>query len=201
MTRPFVVALVLPLALTAATLVSVARNRADSRGPITLSEYELPAARRGGDNTVTAVYLSWHSPSTPLLAPYGSRALPRRGYVALELGGPAFDALELPPDVDRARVSRLVLVDAAVEARVLEQRYPNPRTHLIAAATLRPLPGRPLAESLVEGIEPTRLAVPREWASQLRVPYEVDVHYGPGFEPWITRIAARQRAAGSGVAR
>jgi hypothetical protein len=188
MRRGFVAALLIPLALTGATLVSVTRNRADARGPITLTDRELSASRRSDDNTVTEVYLSWHSPPWPRLDRQHFRALPRRGYVAMELGGPAFDALDLPRDVDRPRLSRLVVVDADLDARVLERRYPNPRTHLIAAATLRPLPGRPLGESLVESVEPTRIAVPREWASRLRAPYEVDVHYGARFEPWITRI-------------
>jgi hypothetical protein len=190
-TRAFALALVVPLALTAATLTSVARNRADPRGAITLTDRELTPSRRSADNTVAAVYLSWHSRPWPLHERARFTSLPHRGYVAMALGGPAFEALDLPPDIERRRLSRLVVVDADVDARVLEQRYPNRRTHLIAAATLRPLPGQPLARSLVESVEPQRIAVPREWASRLGVPYEVDVSYGAQYEPWITRISAR----------
>jgi hypothetical protein len=198
MIRALVVALVIPVLVTGATLASVARNRSSARAPMELSERELSVARRDDNQTAATLWLSWHARPWPNLRSEDYRALPRRGYVALELNGPAFAALSLPRDGERQRVSRLVVVDADVDPGVLEARYPDGRTHIITSATLRPLPGRPLRDSLVMTIEPQRLHVPREWAARLPPPrtferdglqpFTAEVRYGARYEPWVTRI-------------
>lgn len=194
MSRAFIAALLIPVAVTAATLVSVSRNRATARAPITLTERELSPSWRSDDNSLTSVYLSWHSRPWPNLRREQWRALPRRGYVVLELDGPALQALDLPREADRDRLSRLVVVDADLDPRVLEQRYPDGRTHLITAATLRPVPGEPIGRSAVVNIQPQRLSVPRQWALHLAgrpSRFSADVAYGATYEPWITRIGVR----------
>jgi hypothetical protein len=186
--------LLIPVAVTGATLASVSRNRAASRAPMTLSERELSPRSTNEERTITAVYLSWHSRPWPDLRSDQWRTLPRRGYVAMELDGPALAALDLPPGARDERVSRLVVVDADLDAQVLEQRYPDGRRHLITAATLRPIPGQPIGRSLVVNVEPQRISVPRPWAQHLAgrpFRFSADVAYGARYEPWITRIGVR----------
>lgn len=207
--RAFALALLLPLAVTAVTLASVARNRSGGREAMVLSEREVLAAPRSADDTVSAVWLAWHAHPMPILRAPADRTLPRQGFAALELDGPAFRALPFSREDDRERASRLVVVDADVDADVLAARYPDGRTHLITAATLRLVPGQPYSGALVVGIEPQRIHVPREWAAELprderrderaRTPFDLEIRYGLAYEPWVTRIA--QRVAAAGVAR
>jgi hypothetical protein len=108
--RSFIIALILPLWVTGATLASVSRNRSGGREAIVLSEREVFVSPRTDDNTTARVSLSWQPPSTApdtwfnadKLAQLGfdtrlagtelrdRRQLPRDVFVVLELDGPAW---------------------------------------------------------------------------------------------------------------
>jgi hypothetical protein len=110
--RSFIIALVLPLWVTAATLGSVSRNRSGGRDAITLSEREVFLSPRTDDNSAAHLSLSWQPPPTgpdtwfnaEKVARLGfdtriagselqnRRQLPRDVFVALELDGPAWRA-------------------------------------------------------------------------------------------------------------
>ena len=212
--RPFLVALLLPLAFTATTLALVAWNRSGGRGPILLTEREVYPAPRSDDNTVATLWLNWQS--TALLRPVPrspatrnpepvDREL-RRGFAVMALrepetqrplppvvapgaaqGGPAIDSR-----IAVAPPSRLVVIDADSDAATLHRRYPDGRTHIITAATIAVPPGRPLAEGWVTSIEPQRIHVPRELAlPRMGGGFELEVWYGLRYEPWISAIRRR----------
>ena len=132
--RSFVIALILPLWVTAATLASVARNRSGGREPMVLSEREVFMSPRTNDNTTATLWLAWQPPSmrrdtwfnADKLAQLGfdiritgtevrnRRQLPRGVFVVLELDGPAWRAfLEerlasvAPPRAERTIVDEL----------------------------------------------------------------------------------------------
>jgi hypothetical protein len=110
--RSFVIALILPVWVTGATLASVARNRSGGREPIVLTEREVFVSPRTDDNTTAQLFLSWQPPSmrrnswfnAERLAQLGfdvrldgselrnRRQLPREVFVVLELDGPAWRA-------------------------------------------------------------------------------------------------------------
>jgi hypothetical protein len=114
--RAFVIALILPLWVTGATLASVSRNRSGGREAFVLSERELFVSPRTDDNTTARLWLSWQPPSmrrdswfnaqklrqlgfdVPEVADtagaesYVRRGMPRDVFVALELDGPAWRA-------------------------------------------------------------------------------------------------------------
>ena len=235
--RSFIVALVLPVWVTGATLVSVSRNRSGGREAIVLSEREVFVSPRTDDNTTATLTLSWQPPSTrrdtwfngEKLAQLGfdtrmtgsdlrdRRQLPREVFVVLELDGPAWLAFlqERRADVAVPRAertiadeladkgSRLVVVDAGLDAAVLESRYPDARRYLIAAGTARAqlvsmLNESPYVVGTIDRIMPQRIHVPREWAAQLPsydfrngrldVRFDVDVQYGRNYEPWVTAV-------------
>jgi hypothetical protein len=81
---------------------------------------------------------------------------------------------------------------------VLARRYPNARTHLISAGTIRVPAGAPYSDGIVLSLEPQRIHVPRELAAQLprddlreervRQPFEVEIRYGLNDEPWATAV-------------
>ena len=180
--RPFVLALLLPLLITAATSAFVAWNRSGGRGPIVLTEREVQAPIVNADNTTTTLWLTWRSARRPRTI--GSVTELRQGFAALELRDEPFTT----------KASRLVVVDIDRDAATLERRYPDGRTHIITAATIAvPADGSYEAGSVVS-LEPQRIHVPREWAGQLaRGGFDVELWYGVRYEPWITAI--RQRPA------
>ena len=110
--RPFIIALILPVWVTVATLASVSRNRSGGREAIVLSEREVFVFPRTDDNTTAKLSLSWQPPSMrrdtwfnaeklarlgfdTRVAGRGSqspRQLPRDVFVVLELDGPAWRA-------------------------------------------------------------------------------------------------------------
>jgi hypothetical protein len=195
--RAFVVALLVPLCVTAAAVASVAYNRSGGREPIVLTEREVYVLQGNGDDTTATLFLNWHPRRVPEPGRFQrDRSLPRRAFVALELDGPAFRAL--PIERERERTSRLVVVDIDPDADTLARRYPNARTHLISAAVVRVPPEASYADAVVVSLEPQRLSVPREWAAQLprydptpervRQSFEVEIRYGRNVEPWITAI-------------
>ncbi len=195
--RSFIVALLVPVWVTGAMLASVSRNRSGGRDPIVLSEREVYVSPRNDDHTTATVWLTWHTPVVPdPRRLQQDRRLPRQAFVALELDGPAFRAL--PIERERERTSRLVVVDIAPDADTLARRYPNARTHLISAGTVRVPADAAYRDGIVVSLEPQRIHVPREWAALLprydpregRVTqrFEVEIRYGLNYEPWITAI-------------
>ena len=182
--RAFAIALLLPIWVTGATLASVSRNRSGGRDPIVLSEREVFVSPRSDDNTTATLWLAWQ-PSAGMNARMAARAaeaagdpaasgdrvpssssrmedrsLPRQAFIALELNGPAFRAL--PVERERERTSRLVAIDIDPDARVLAQRYPNARTHLISAGVVRVTSGG----SLRRGDDPQPRAATHPCASR-----------------------------------
>ena len=112
----------------------------------------------------------------------GVRELPRRGFAVLTLSS------------DSGVESRLTVVDTGDDADALAARYPDGRTHVIAAATIR---GRRVVE-----LEPSRIAIPARLAAQLPPPawrtsrapstaLVVTVRYGSRQEPWLVDIQRR----------
>jgi hypothetical protein len=109
-------------------------------------------------------------------------------------------------DDEERSASRLMPVDAGIDARALRQAYPNRRRHIIVPATVRAqFDYQPAAERITGSISPvTRsLIVPRQWRSvfdTLGAPppdyrgrgwpprYTVTVSYGSRREPWIISI-------------
>jgi hypothetical protein len=231
MTRRVLPAVLLPLFVTGVTVAGVLWNRSAGRGPIVLTDRELPLRFASDENTGRSVSIryedAWWSrdawlnreklaslgfdttvdPASPDAEAHYGRALRRTVYVALELDGPAWQAWarryqentkQWNPEPDNARVlnesSRLVAVDAATDATVLEARYPNPQTHLITRGVVhlmidRPQGGRPQLAGVVEQIAPRALYVPRHLAERLgSKPYRVTVRYGRRYEPWIVGV-------------
>lgn len=206
--RPFIIALLLPIWITVATLASVSRNRSGGRDPIVLGEREVYLSPRDGDNTTATAWIAWQ-PSAAMAArmmpkpPDDNRqtlrALPRQAYVALELNGPAFRAL--PIEREREQTTRLVAIDIDRDAAVLEARYPEARTYLISPATVGVPPGASYADGTVLNLDPPQLHVPRELAEQLprydarqerQTPrFEIELRYGRNHEPWVTAVRAR----------
>jgi hypothetical protein len=238
--RSFIIALIVPLWVTGATLASVSRNRSGGREAIVLSEREVFLSARTDDNTTAKLFLSWQAPSmrrntwfnAGKLAQLGfdtrtegselrnQRQLPREVFVVLELDGPAWRAFleerlaEVgPPRAERSIVdeladkgSRLVVVDAELDAAVLESRYPDARRYLITAGTARAqvvsMPKEPsYVVGTIDRIMPRQIHLPREWAAQLppydpregsvSARFDLDVRYGLNYEPWVTAIRRR----------
>jgi hypothetical protein len=231
------VALLLPVLVTGATLALVARNRSAGRGPTTISGRELFLSSRNADDTIASFTLTWHAPAEPgwpgrqRLARLGfdtsvdpagegaadhyARMLPRQVFVALELNGPALqavrdtlarDALTGTPVPGREPVdsaSRLVVVDVDRDAAALARRYPDPRTHVIAATTMRVTrveragEAGPVVTGWVGPLDPPLIQIPGEWAGQLPATsrsaaaapaLEVELFYGVAVEPWVTDV-------------
>jgi hypothetical protein len=196
--RPFIIALLLPIWITVATLASVSRNRSGGREPIALSERETFLRRGVADNTTATAGIAWQ-PSAAMAVRRNAtrhRTVPRRAYVALELNGPAFRAL--PIERERDQTTRLVAIDIDRDAAVLEARYPNARTHLIAAAMVDVPAGASYAEGIVLNLDPQQVHVPPEFAARIPGyephggrairPFELEVRYGLNSEPWVTAV-------------
>jgi hypothetical protein len=231
MTRHLIPAFVLPIALTAVTLSGVAWNRSGGTGDTVLSRRELSPSVTSEDNTSRSLRInyqpSWRGgedwlkpakladlgfdtaldPASPDAERHYQRSLPREVFVALELDGPAWQALlreeerqsaDAPPRPDGYRLathgSRLVPVDAALDAAALEAAYPNRRTHLITRGVVRlllytPRGERPRLSGVTERIAPSELHVPAHLSSRLgQESYRVTVRYGRRYQPWVVTI-------------
>ena len=135
------------------------------------------------------------------------RELARLVYVALENDGPAFQAWAREYELNVRKwtpgpggaaslesFSRLVAVDAALDAATLEAKYPGARTHLITRGIVRaslemPSNGPRRLSGHVMRIAPDRLHVPVHLAQRvISRPYRVTVRYGRRYEPWIVTI-------------
>ena len=214
MKRGLLLSLALPPLVTAIVLIAVAFNRAEALAPIVLTERELSLRPRTDDNSVATLFLQWqHStgrdswldcaklgtlgiecdvPATQTDAPrHYARMLPRRVFVAFELGGAAWEKLMAerareialaprrdvpvrpPADDDfRERSSRLVAVDADRDAAVLRHRYPDSSRYLVTAAVVHPVLMAPVKEQsyivgTVNRVDPGELHVPTELAARL----------------------------------
>lgn len=169
------------------------------------------------------------------------RPIERRAYVALEYDGPAFEALlaERVRKVETAREdleageidhrqvevfeaeleryatarSRLVAVDAAVDAETLRERYADSERHVVMRALVRmravTTPNRAQAVGIqgrISRLLPGRVHVPRRFHDALdratsgkgradvgdhEPPrYRVTLAFGRSAEPWITGVEA-----------
>lgn len=159
-------------------------------------------------------------PGDPRAELHYRRQLSRRAFVAFELDGPAWQAVmaereavlrgadappglsERPPAETFGVISRLVPVDAARDAGVLAQRYPDPRSHLITAAVVRialfALPRQaPYVGGVLADIDPRRIQVPSEFAALLpasggfdapRTRYTLSLVYGARWEPRVVAV-------------
>jgi hypothetical protein len=116
MIRQILPAVLLPLLLTGVTIASAAWNRAGGRGPIVLSDRELPLRFSSADNSGQSVWIrhqySWGEeqawldagklaalgfdtsvdPASPDADAHYRRELRRVAFVALEFDGPAWQA-------------------------------------------------------------------------------------------------------------
>jgi hypothetical protein len=161
-------------------------------------------------------------PADPRAGEHYRRQLSRRAFAAFELDGPAWAAVlaqreAAPPvsavgarGIDAAAedglrfASRLVPVAVATDAEPLAERYPDPRTHLIAAAIVRisrfETPGRaPYVGGMLQNIDPRRIQVPSTHAAALPMDARVDMRqsryrlslmYGARWEPWVVAVDA-----------
>jgi len=174
---PLMAAWMLPVLFTASIVLLSATNRSGAaRAPMNLtgsevSLYNSPAGR------APWLSLTWTHPDAPSR---GVRELPRRGFAVLALSS------------DSGVESRLTVVDTGDDADALAARYPDGRTHLIAAATIR--------GTRVVDLEPSRIAIPARLAAQLPPPawrtsrapstaLVVTVQYGSRQEPWLVDIS------------
>jgi hypothetical protein len=231
MIRRLLFATMLPLVVTGVTLAGVAWNRSGGREPTVLTERELPLRSTSEENTKRVLSIAhqatwwggegWLTPAklsslgfdttvdpvSPDAEAHYRRMLRREVYVALELGGPAWDAWareyevntrqwspEGPTNARPADWSRLVPVDAELDASVLERRYPDGRTHVITRGVVRvllytPQGARPRVSGVVESLTPRTLYVPAHIAEGVgSKPYRVTVRYGRRYEPWIVGV-------------
>ena len=143
-----------------------------------------------------------------------ARLLPREAFVAFEFDGPAWQQLAsrvrdasgpAPPRPEREfdeYASRLVPVDAALDAETLAARYPDGRTHLITEAVVgarwvRAGSGTPYVYGQLMSIDPSQVNVPRDLAQRLplrdrfdgtQVPYTVSIRYGSRWEPVVVDV-------------
>ena len=181
MTRlPSIAAWVLPLLFTTSILILGATNRSGAaRAPMRLSSKEVSLYNSPAGRAPWLSLIWTHVIDVPSR---GVRDLPRRGFAALALSP------------DSGVESRLTVVDTGDDADALAARYPDGRTHLIAAATIR-------GTRVVE-LEPSRIAIPARLAAQLPPPawrtsrapstaLEVTVQYGSRHEPWLVDISHR----------
>ena len=233
MTRRSVLVLVaLPMLYTVAALALVALNRSGGREPIELSSREASVSIRNDDDSAARLFLAWHAgplerdtwfgrdklrelgfdvsldPQAADAERHYRFALPRQAFVAFELDGPAWQAIQAEsyPETPALReeflrfASRLVPVDAARDAGTLAARYPDARTHLIAAAVVRlsrvaPPMETPFLAGMVTTVDPGRIHVPRELASRIPGPgsraapgYSVRLRYGSRWAPFVVGV-------------
>lgn len=155
-------------------------------------------------------------PSAPEAPIRYRRPLSRRAFVAFEIDGPAWQAVVaergnptpgpgLAPFSGGARLDgpRVVPVDVDLDADALAARYPNPQTHLIAAAVIGArrfeYPGRgPYIGGVIMNLDPRRIQVSSDLASNLPMrritdsqafAYSVSLMYGRRWEPWVAEVS------------
>ena len=188
--RPFVVALLLPLLVTAATLGAVAWNRSGGRGPIVLSDREVSVSAPTGDNTTATFWLAWQPERRARQV--SSRTQLRQGYAALTLKDDmASGSGDVASGFSR-KASRLLAVDIDQDADALARRYPDGRTHIISRAMIAVPVDAPLEQGLVVSLEPQRIHVPRQWAGEVATgAFDLELWYGLRHEPWISAIRRR----------
>lgn len=200
-----VVTTAVPVLLAVAWLVGAGVwNRSEVLARVTLTEREVPW--RSGEGTGPArLWIEWQPRTDPLdarnwlthdrlrrlgfdlsvpaSAPPAARVyrrtLPRRAWVAFELDGDAWRAIERrrevtagAQDLARARPSRLVPVDAGPDAAEIAAKYGDGR-HLILPAWIQlnwvgPGDGGPLVYGSIRALDPPSVVVPRALASRLR---------------------------------
>jgi len=200
-------AFALPLLFTAFVLIEVERNRSGVSEGIDLTEREVTLSGDTGENSGMTARVRWAvdaearevwlSPGQlealgfDLAADRGARGgtepvrqLERRAVIAFELRQQAVD-------------SRLVPIDASVDRDEMLARYPNRRTHLVAAGLvgLRRDAGQSnLPRGYVVSIDPRELHVPTEFAGRLRRngprprTFTMTVRFGSRLEPWIVDV-------------
>jgi hypothetical protein len=213
--RALIPALVLPLAVTAASLSLVAWNRSSSRGPIQLSNEDVYLQTASSERTAVSAWLTWQSdvpgrdgitrdeletlgfdlPADPPGADSARdywRSLPRQAWVAFELVDDA--ALARPGGSPRPR-SHLVPIDAARTAGELLARYPDGSRYLVTAGIVRPTivsppGGQARFVGSVEALQPRTLHIPRQLMPALvRPPFRIAVRYGRRHEPWVDDVS------------
>lgn len=195
-----------PVLLAIAWLVGAGVwNRGEVLTRVTLTDREA-AWRGGGHDEPVRLWIEWQPRAEPLdarnwlthdrlrrlgfdlsvpaAAPPAARAyqrtLPRRAWVAFELDGDAWRAIERRREVTapaqqewRRRLdSRLVPVDAAPAAADLVEKYGDGR-HVILPAWIQlnwvgPGAGGPLVYGSIRALDPPSVLVPRALAARLR---------------------------------
>jgi hypothetical protein len=204
--RLFGLAFALPLLFTAFVLIEVGRNRSGVSEGIDLTEREITLSGDTGENSGMTARVRWAVDAESRevwlspgqlealgfdLADRGERGgtepvrqLERRAVIAFELRQQALD-------------SRLVPIDASVDRDEMLAKYPNRRTHLVAAGLvgLRRDAGQPnLPRGYVVSIDPRELHVPTGFAGRLRRngprprTFTMTVRLGSRLEPWIVDV-------------
>jgi hypothetical protein len=205
-----------PTVLTARELVIGERNDDQTIADVWLAWTEpagLPGAWVTRDALAAVGFDVSVDPASGEAADFYRRQLMRRAFVAFELDGPAWQAVVADrrrnePAVaqeDRDRLlstaSRLVPVAIGPDAATLVARYPDPRTHLISAATVGIMRTDPVGEpaylaGMVMNVDPRRIQVPAALAGNLPSrrfdaelqPFSVSLMYGSRWEPWIASV-------------
>ena len=110
---------------------------------------------------------------------------------------------------EQDKASRLFAVDAGLDAAALRQRYPEPRSHAIVAATVTPsvmvIEGKTRFSGHIGELSVARISVPHALRGAMegidrtaldsgRAAFEMDVAWGRRFEPWITAVRPRRPA-------
>ncbi len=158
------------------------------------------------------------APGAPEAERTYTRMLPTIAWVALELNGPAWREIErrlaLQPDALQRHgsvpeASRLVPVDASLDADTLLARYPA--GHLVLRASIElafvpPANKGPLVYGRIRQLIPSQVSVSRGWRDQLLrhaaaapVRYDVELALGRLGIPYVTGISnvRNQVAAGT----
>jgi hypothetical protein len=205
-----------PTVLTARELALVERNDDQSIADVWLAWTEpagLPGAWVTRESLAAVGFDVSVDPASSEAADFYRRQLLRRAFVAFELDGPAWQAVVAlrqrnEPAVsqeDRDRLlstaSRLVPVAIGPDAATLVERYPDPRTHLIAAAIVGIMRTDSVGEpaylaGTVMNVDPRRIQVPASLAGSLPQrrfegelqPFSVSLMYGSRWEPWIVSV-------------
>jgi hypothetical protein len=186
--RVLAVLLGLPLLVAAIAVGGFAMNRSGGRLPMTLSEREVTIGPRGSDTAGRNLWLSWTDRRRPVPRPTPRQGLRRRTFVVLALDSSITDG------------SRLVPVEEHRDPDLLARKYPDGRTHIIAAATL-------MDNGALLQLNPPHMVIPRELTSRLppvdaptariegttpvvwRPRFTVQVRWGRRWEPWVSDIS------------
>jgi hypothetical protein len=209
-----------PIVLTHREAVAPVRNEDRTATQLRLTWQSPPPSPDGWFTREMLATLGFDvglDPAAPGAERHYARLLPREVFIAFELDGPAWQQLAgragsaagpaPPPGRDREfeqHASRLVPVDAALDAGTLAARYPDGRTHLITEAVVRARwvravgSGTPYLHGDLMNIEPNQVNVPRDLARQLplrdrfdgtQIPYTVSIRYGSRWEPVVVDVS------------